>query len=153
MKKVLKSLFDFRVLKRTIINVIQILIDFVVDFLFVSRLLFELNHYRDNKELTFNHLRVFLQFMGKSFDNSPFEFYNINKEDHLHIFYVSLKKHNNLSFQIFCFFHCFFFNYLFYNLFWVILPNNEIGIIIRCKVLNKIWERVNEFIIKRVNNA
>lgn len=152
MKKVIKSLFDFRVLKRTTINVIRVLIDFIVDFLFVSRLLFELNHYKDNKELTFNHLRVLLQFLGKSFDNSSFEFYNINKEDDLYIFYLSLKKHNNLIFQIFCFFYCFFFNYLFYNLFWVILPNNGIGIIIRCKVLNKIWGSVNECIIKRVNN-
>ena len=139
---------------KKIINIhpIIVLINFVVDFLFACKLMFEINYYKKDKILNINHIRVLLQFMGRSFDFSSFEFYNIGKEDNLYIFYLSLKKHNSFIFQIFCFFHCFIFNQLFYNFVWDILPNNKIGIEIRCKILNKIWGSVNYFILRRVNN-
>lgn len=137
---------------KKIINAIKIIIDFVIDSLFLSRLMFEINYHKKDKELTYNHLRVLLQFTGNSFDNSAFEFYNLNKEDSFYTFYLSLKKHKSRVFQTFCFFHCLFFNHLLYNLFWAILPNNKIGVKIRLKIINRVWGDINEFLFFYLKN-
>lgn len=137
---------------KKIIEILRIFINFFIDIIYACKLIFDYHYDKKYPILKINTLKVILQFIGNSIDRSAFEFYNIRKEDNLYIFYLSLKHKNSLIFQIFCFLHCFIFNQLLYELFWYVLPNNNLSIKIRCKVINKIWNNINNQISKLTEN-
>ena len=83
--------------------------DAFVDFLFSVRLLHDLKN-QSYDEYKIKDIKVLLQFLASSFDNSPFEYYNLNNEEYLYLYYLSLKHKNNSIFKGFIFIYTFLVN-------------------------------------------
>ena len=108
---------------KTIIRKIQqilfIIFDSFVNFLFCVRLLYELK-YEPYDEHKIKTIKVLLQFLAKSFDNSAFEYYSLNNEDYLWPIYETIKKKNSAIFQLIVLLHSFIFNHLIYQIVYTI---------------------------------
>lgn len=83
--------------------------DAFVDFLFSVRLLHDLKNQPYN-EYKIKDIKVLLQFLALSFDKSPFEYYNLNNEEYLYLYYLSLKYKNSSIFKEFIFIYTFLVN-------------------------------------------
>lgn len=80
--------------------------DAFVDFLFCVRLLHDLKN-QPYDEYQIKNIKVLLQFLASSFDKSPFEYYNLNNEEYLYLYYLSLKHKNSGIFKGFIFIYTF----------------------------------------------
>lgn len=117
--------------------------DSFVDFLFCVRLLHDLKN-QPYDEYKIKDIKVLLQFLASSFDNSPFEYYNLNNEEYLWPFYLSLKKKNNNIFQGIILIYSFLFNHLIYPILYNIFGYKH--------KLNRCFTKVNKRIIQYIEN-
>ncbi len=83
--------------------------DSFVDFLFCIRLLHDLKN-QPYDEYKIKDIKVLLQFLASSFDKSPFEYYNLNNEEYLYLYHLSLKHKNSGIFKGFIFIYTFLVN-------------------------------------------
>ena len=101
MKKIINKIFA----------ICFMIFDAFVDFLFCIRLLIDLNEKEEDKktplynEYRIKNIKVLLQFLANSFDNSVFEYYCLNNEEYLYQFYLSLKYKNSGIFKFVNFTH------------------------------------------------
>ena len=111
---------------RILYKIFFLLFDFMIDFLFCIRIFICIKN--DNHEWDEYHIKnikILLQFFGRSFDHSTFEYYNIYKEESMYLLHLSLQKKNSLVFQVFTFFYCFIVDYFLFELVNIILPYNN----------------------------
>lgn len=99
--------------------------DAFVDFLFCIRLLHDLKNQPYN-EYKIKDIKVLLQFLALSFDKSPFEYYNLNNEEYLYFYYLSLKYKNNGIFKGFIFIYTFLVNRLLFPILEYIFTSNKV---------------------------
>ena len=134
MKKIFKKIY----------TICFIAFDAFIDFLFCIRLLLDLNESKQYKdELHIRNIKVFLQFLANSFDNSEFEYYNLNNEEYLYTYYLSLKHKNSGIFKFFIFCHTFIVNRF-------LLPVLEY--IIGYRRIDKIIAPINHYLINKIKN-
>ena len=133
-------------LSKTLYKVFFLVFDFIIDFLFCIRLFINLkkSYNCGYDEYHIKNIKVLLQFFGRSFDNSSFEYYNLYKEDSMYLLHYSLKKKNNLIFQIFIFLYCFIVDYFLFELVNILLP------IFRDKLVDNIFCKLHEVIKKQI---
>ena len=111
---------------RILDKIFFLIFDFIIDFLFCIRIFIYLKN--DNHEWDEYHIKnikILLQFFGRSFDNSTFEYYNIYKEEIMYLLHLSLQKKNSLVFQVFIFFYCFIIDYFLFELINILLPTSN----------------------------
>ena len=135
-------------IKNKVYQLFVLLLYWVVDFFFCIRLFIDLHNYKNYFD--FNHLKVFLQFTANSFDDSSFEYYNLDKEESLYLLYLSLKKKNSLIFQVFVFFHCFFINYLLHDIIYILLPCSNFNF--KNKFIDNTFDLWNKELKKQIEN-
>lgn len=99
--------------------------DAFVDFLFSVRLLHDLKNQPYN-EYKIKDIKVLLQFLALSFDKSPFEYYNLNNEEYLYFYYLSLKYKNSGIFKGFIFIYTFLVNRLLFPILEYIFTSNKV---------------------------
>lgn len=99
--------------------------DTFVDFLFSVRLLYDLKN-QPYDEYKIKDMKVLLQFLASSFDNSPFEYYNLNNEEYLYLYYLSLKYKNSGIFKGFIFIYTFLVNRLLFPILEYIFTSNKV---------------------------
>ena len=112
-----------------------IIFDAFVDFLFCVRLLHDLKNQPYN-EYKIKDIKVLLQFCGKSWDNSDFEYYCLNNEEYLYWFYYSLKLKNNHIFQLFWLVYCSIFCHIFVPILHLFIWD------FHPKIRKFIWEKI-----------
>lgn len=117
--------------------------DNFVDCVFLIRLLWDLKQSKEDKELHITELRVLLQFFAKSFDKSAFEYYQLNNEEYLFLFYYSLKNKNSGIFQVFCFGYCFTINHF-------LVPILEEFIYYFPKKIQRIYHNFRDIVSKKI---
>lgn len=116
--------------------------DAFVDFLFSIRLLYDLKNQPYN-EYKIKDIKVFLQFLASSFDNSPFEYYNLNNEEYLYLYYLSLKHKNSGIFKGFIFIYTFLVNRFLFPVLEYIFTTNKVY---------KFTSPLNDKLIKQIKN-
>lgn len=141
MKKIIKKIYTI------LYRIFFLFFDFLIDFLFCIRLFISLKD-EEYDEYKIKNIKVLLQFFGRSFDGSAFEYYNIYKEDSMYLLYLSLQKKNSLIFQIFCFFYCFIVNYFLFELVHILIPYNNF----RNKLVNNTFEKWFKILKKQIEN-
>ena len=119
-----------------------IIFDCFVNFVFCVRLLYELK-YEPFDEHKIKTIKVLLQFLAKSFDNSAFEYYSLNNEDYLWAVYETIKKKNSTIFQLIVLLHSFLFNHLIYQIAYTIFGYGWI---------DKYFTRLNKKLDKQIQN-
>ena len=119
-----------------------IIFDAFVDFLFCVRLLHDLKN-QPYDEYQIKNIKVLLQFLASSFDNSPFEYYNLNNEEYLYLYYLSLKHKNSSIFKGLIFIYTF-------------LVNRFLAPILECIfAANKVYKftsPLNDKLVKQIKN-
>ena len=118
--------------------------DAFVDFLFCIRLLIDLNSTKDtNNELHTRNIKVLLQFLANSFDNSDFEYYCLNNEEYLYLYYLSLKHKNSSIFKGFIFIYTFLVNRFLAPILEYIFTANKVY---------KFTSPLNDKLVKQIKN-
>ena len=133
-------------MKKIIIKIQQIsciIFDTFINFLFCVRLLHELK-YEPFDEHKIKTIKVLLQFLAKSFDDSAFEYYNLNNEDYLWPIYETIKKKNSTIFQLMVLLHSFLFNHFIYQIVYTISGYN-------CWI-DKYFAKLNKKLDKQIEN-
>ena len=119
-----------------------IIFDCFVNFVFCIRLLYELK-YEPFDEHKIKTIKVLLQFLAKSFDDSAFEYYSLNNEDYLWAVYETIKKKNSTIFQLIVLLHSFLFNHLIYQIAYTIFGYGWI---------DKYFTKLNKKLDKHIQN-
>lgn len=133
-------------MKKIIIKIQQIsciIFDTFINFLFCVRLLHELK-YEPFDEHKIKNIKVLLQFLAKSFDDSAFEYYNLNNEDYLWPIYETIKKKNSKIFQLIVLLHSFLFNHFIYQIVYTIFGYS-------CYI-DKYFAKLNKKLDKQIQN-
>lgn len=135
---------------RILDRIIFLVFDFTLDFLFCIRLFISLKHSYGHEydEYRIKDIKLLLQFFGRSFDESTFEYYNLYKEESMYLLHLSLQKKNSLVFQVFVFFYCFIVDYFLFELVNIIFPYNNF----RNKFVNIIFGQLFKIIKKQIEN-
>lgn len=130
---------------RKIYTICFITFDAFIDFLFCIRLLLDLKATKcypyDVQHI--RNIKVLLQFLGNSFDYSAFEYYCLNNEEGLYIYYLSLKHKNSGIFKFFTFIYSF-------SITRFLIP--ILGCIIGYRCIEKIIVPINEYLINKIEN-
>lgn len=142
MKKIIKKIYT------VLYRIFFLFFDFLIDFLFCIRLFISLRDSKEYDEYKIKNIKVLLQFFGRSFDSSSFEYYNLYKEDSMYLLHLSLQKKNSLIFQIFCFFYCFIVEYFLLELVYILLPYNNF----RNKLVDNTFEKWFNILKKQIEN-
>ena len=116
--------------------------DSFVDFLFCVRLLQDLKN-QSYDEYKIKDMKVLLQFLASSFDNSPFEYYNLNNEEYLYLYYLSLKHKNSGIFKGFIFIYTFLVNRFLAPILEYIFTTNKVY---------KFTSPLNDKLVKQIKN-
>lgn len=134
---------------RILHKIFFLLFDFIIDFLFCVRLFINLkDDGHEYDEYHIKNIKIILQFFGRSFDHSTFEYYNIYKEESMYLLHFSLQKKNSLVFQVFIFFYCFIVDYFLFELINIILPYNNF----RNKFVHNTFGRLYKVMRKLIEN-
>lgn len=116
--------------------------DAFVDFLFSVRLLHDLKNQPYN-EYKIKDIKVLLQFLALSFDKSPFEYYNLNNEEYLYLYHLSLKYKNSGIFKGFIFIYTFLVNRFLAPILEYIFTANKVY---------KFTSPLNDKLVKQIKN-
>lgn len=116
--------------------------DTFVDFLFCVRLLHDLKSQLYD-EYKIKDIKVLLQFLAISFDKSPFEYYNLNNEEYLYLYYLSLKHKNSGIFKGFIFIYTFLVNRFLAPILEYIFTANKVY---------KFTSPLNDKLVKQIKN-
>lgn len=120
--------------------------DAFVDFLFSVRLLHDLKN-QPYDEYKIKDIKVLLQFLALSFDKSPFEYYNLNNEEYLYLYYLSLKYKNSGIFKGFIFIYTFLVNRLLFPVLEYIFTAKKVY-----KFTSPLNAKLNNKLVKQIKN-
>lgn len=101
-------------MKNKLIQIIYLIFNVITDFIYLLNLLLEIKvNKKEFNEYYIKELKVLLQFLGRSYDKSVFEYHNLNNEEYLFSYYYSLKYKHNSFFKVLCLVYSFTIEYFF----------------------------------------
>lgn len=134
---------------RILSKIFFLIFDFLLDFFYCIRIFIYLkNDGHKYDEYHIKNIKILLQFFGRSFDDSTFEWYNIYKEENMYLLHLSLQKKNSLVFQVFIFFYCFIVDYFLFELVNILLPTSNF----RNKFVDSTFGQLYKILKKRIEN-
>ena len=135
---------------RILSKIFFLIFDFLLDFFYCIRIFVYLKNdghgYVD--EYHIKNIKILLQFFGRSFDDSTFEWYNIYKEENMYLLHLSLQKKNSLVFQVFIFFYCFIVDYFLFELVNILLPTSNF----RNKLVDSTFGQLYKILRNQIEN-